>query len=89
MKKGRAKSETPAAHETGEGGQARQRRRQDQIGVALAPQAYHPLKALSGATGTPIRDLLSEAVALLLLEHSEPVPAELRRLIRIHIPGLD
>ncbi|MGD0107589.1 MAG: ribbon-helix-helix domain-containing protein [Rhodopila sp.] len=89
MKKGRAKSETPAAHETGEGGQARQRRRQDQIGVALAPQAYHPLKALSDATGTPIRDLLSEAVALLLLEHSEPVPAELRRLIRIHIPGLD
>jgi Ribbon-helix-helix domain len=89
MKKGRAKSETLAGFETGEPGQARQRRRQDQIGVALAPQAYHPLKELSDATGTPIRDLLSEAVALLLLEHSEPVPAELRRLIRVNIPGLD
>jgi Ribbon-helix-helix domain len=89
MKKGRAKNEPPAAIETGEAGQARQRRRQDQIGVALAPQAYHPLKALSDATGTPIRDLLSEAIALLLLEHSEPVPAELRRMIRVNIPGLD
>lgn len=76
-----------AAHDTGQSSQAR--RRPDQIGVALAPQAYHPLKALSDATGTPIRDLLSEAIALLLLEHSEPVPAELRRLIRVNIAGLD
>jgi hypothetical protein len=89
MKKGRAISEGQSAQETGQPGQARQRRRQDQIGVALAPQAYQPLKALSDTTGTPIRDLLSEAVALLLLEHSEPVPAELRRMIRIHIHGLD
>jgi hypothetical protein len=76
-----------AAFETGQSAQAR--RRPDQIGVTLAPQAYRPLKALSNASGTPIRDLLSEAIALLLLEHSKPVPAELRRLIRVNIPGFD
>jgi hypothetical protein len=33
--------------------------------------------------------LLSEAVALLLLEHSEPVPPALRRKLRVNIPGAD
>jgi Ribbon-helix-helix domain len=69
--------------------QAPPRRRADQIGVALDPDAYRPLKALSDTTGTPIRDLLSEAVALLLLERSEPVPAALRGKVRVNIPGCD
>jgi hypothetical protein len=56
---------------------------------ALDPAAYQPLKALSDSTRIPIRDLLSEAVALLLLEHSEPVPPALRRKLRVNIPGAD
>jgi hypothetical protein len=65
------------------------RQRTDRVGVALNPAAYEPLKALSRNTDISVRDLLSEAIALLLLEHSEPVPPALRRKLRVNIPGLD
>jgi len=63
--------------------------RWDRKGIAIDPAAYQPLKELSDSTGIPMRDLLSEAIALLLLEHSEPVPPALRRKLRVNIPGLD
>ena len=65
------------------------RRRTDRASVAIDPAAYEALKALSKNTKTTARDLLSEAIALLLLERSEPVPPALRRKLRVKIHGLD
>jgi hypothetical protein len=57
--------------------------------LTVSPAALNALKALSNATGTPTRDLASEAVALLLLERVEPVPPALRREVKARIHGLD
>ena len=88
MKRASATGKGPVSgsHETGAQPPAR---RTDRVGVALDPAAYAPLKALSLSTKTPIRDLLSEAVALLLLERSEPVPPALRRKVRVRSHELD
>jgi hypothetical protein len=48
----------------------------------MAPEAYRPLKELSQTSGISIRDLLSEAVTLLLIERSQEVPPELRLRFR-------
>lgn len=53
------------------------------------PEAYAPLKELSVSTNTPIRTLLAEAVALLLLEHGRDVPHSLRAKVRPGILTLD
>ncbi|MGE4048228.1 MAG: hypothetical protein AB7F35_25445 [Acetobacteraceae bacterium] len=79
----------PAMRNAQSSGAAITRRRTDTQGVSIDPAAHKAVRALSQSTGISIRDLMSEAVALLLLEHSEPVPAELRRKLRINIPGLD
>jgi hypothetical protein len=55
----------------------------------MPPEAYAPLKALSDATNTPMRTLMAEAVALLLLERSADVPTTLRAKVRGDILGLD
>jgi hypothetical protein len=55
----------------------------------MAPEAYRPLKELSQTSGISIRDLLSEAVTLLLIERSQKVPPELRAKFRGKVYGLD
>jgi hypothetical protein len=64
-------------------------RRGDQVGAHMAPEAYRPLKELSQTSGISIRDLLSEAVTLLLIERSQKVPPELRAKFRGKVYGLD
>ena len=52
--------------------------------VQIARYTYEPLRALSQQTGIPVKELFAEAVALLLLEHDEPIPAKLRAKVRLH-----